>query len=124
MISIPLMKFSIANWHERPCGYWLSHNAFTIMVSPPLWAKRRNLDLFVPTSKIVWGHKNGSVSDEEYTRVYTLLLQVRMQKIKNWIKENEYAILLCACPNGNFCHRYIVAERLKNMGCKEISLYK
>jgi len=33
------VKFSIANWHERPIDFWLSHNAFTTMASPPKWAK-------------------------------------------------------------------------------------
>lgn len=115
------MKFTVANWHLHAPEYWLEHNGFTIMVSPPQWAKEqgRNIALFAPPSEIVFGH----YSEKQYTDIYRNVLKMRLPQIKQWIQahESEHIILLCACHDNKFCHRYLVASLLTWLGCEQIT---
>ncbi len=116
------MRFTVANWHTKSAMWWVEHNAYTTMASPPLWAKgaKRNLPLFAPPPEIVFGHYN----EEAYTKIYGDVLKERLPKIREWIDihNDEHVILLCACPDGQFCHRLLIAKLLIWLGCEEIEL--
>lgn len=116
------MRFSVASWHTRPVAYWLAHGAYTTMASPPRWAKEqgRNEPLFVPPSHIVFG----DVSQDEYTAVYRQVMQRRLPQIRQWMQQHQddHMILLCACPDGKFCHRLLIAKLLTWLKCEEVPL--
>lgn len=118
------MRFSVASWHQHHADpqWWIDHNSYTTMCSPPPWARQanRNLDLFVPPARIVFGN----VPEKEYRRVYRSVMRSRHQGVLDWIAahDGEHVILLCACPEGQFCHRLLIAKLLKWLGCEEVPL--
>lgn len=117
------MRFTVTNWHIRSPGDWLAmDHAYTIMVSPPLWAERadRNRPMFAANRHVVFDN----VSEEEYTAVFRNLMKARLAAIKKWIADHDgvHVILLCACPDGQFCHRHLVAKLLVHLGCKQVPL--
>jgi uncharacterized protein YeaO (DUF488 family) len=72
--------------------------------------------LFAPTWEMVMGVKNGTMSQEEYTRRYVAILSkaltenninVLSQKFPNSIT------LVCFCSKGAFCHRVMLARVLE-----------
>jgi uncharacterized protein YeaO (DUF488 family) len=68
---------------------------------------------FAPTWDMVMGHKNGTLSDEEYTERYMNILRVSFSNVhQKWvdIMEMEEITLVCYCKSGKFCHRKILAE--------------
>lgn len=121
------MKFTVANWHTRPAEYWLDQPyAYTIMVSPPDWAKQHGMNqpLFAATASEVFGH----IGQAEYTARFRVIMQGRLELVRNFIHAHrgKHVVLLCACPGSNieqrFCHRYLVAKLLTWMGCEEVAL--
>jgi activating signal cointegrator 1 len=118
------MRFSVASWHahHNDPEWWIAHNGYTMMCSPPPWARdaKRNLTLFAPPKEIVFG----DVTEEEYKDVYRKVMRSRHQAILGWIAahDGEHVILLCACPDGQFCHRHLIASLLKWLGCEEVPL--
>lgn len=114
------MRFSVGNWHVQKPEAWLEFDhAYTIMASPPPWAKahQRNLTLFAAPPTIVFGH----VSEEQYKDVFRETLRSRLPQIRQWISlhEDDQVVLLCACPDGRFCHRHLVAKLLIWLGCEQ-----
>lgn len=118
------MKFSVASWHlhHRDPDWWIAHNGWTTMASPPPWpvAQRRNIPVFAPPAKIVFGH----YPPDAYTPVYRDALRQRLPAIERWIAQHvdEHVILLCACAEGKFCHRHLLAEFLVKLGCEQVPL--
>lgn len=121
-----MMRFTVANWHRHHDDpqWWIEHNGYTTMTSPPEWAKvaNRNLDIFAPPEHIVFDN----VSQDHYKTVYRRVLQSRMDAIRVWVAahDGEHVILLCACPGNSmderFCHRYLIAKVLTWLGCEEV----
>lgn len=78
--------------------------------------------LFAPTWDMVMGHKNGTVSDEEYTKLY------RQMMIRSWthnrekwellLRSNEQVAIACYCPAGVFCHRLLLKDILQELSGK------
>lgn len=116
------MDFSVASWHTRKIEYWLAQRAYTTMASPPNWAKQhdRNFALLAPPARIVFG----SYTPESYTAEYKQALWTRIPAIRAWIAahEGEHIIFLCACPDGKFCHRLLIAQLLEHWGHSQIPL--
>jgi activating signal cointegrator 1 len=119
-----MMRFSVASWylHRDDPDWWIAHNGYTTMCSPPAWAREadRNLWLFAPPKEIVFG----DVTEEEYKDVYRKVMRSRHQALLGWIAhhDGEHVILLCACPDGQFCHRHLIAKLLTWLGCEEVPL--
>lgn len=95
------------------------------------WRKAKALDIpfldttvksgdlcFAPTWDMVQGVKSGELSEEQYTVLYK---QKMLSSIKSnparWgeILKMESVAVACFCPNGVFCHRYILADILSQL---------
>lgn len=79
---------------------------------------RENME-FAPTWDMVLSHKNKTMSDEEYTKIYKEMMRKSYVKNKNkWEKllKRDEITLVCFCKKYNFCHRYILKDILVKMG--------
>lgn len=69
-------------------------------------------------------YKDGVIDDNEYTKRYLKQLEGNKQKIVSEYKTllNRYGsfVMLCWCKKGNFCHRRLLAEWLKEQGFEEV----
>lgn len=76
---------------------------------------------FMPSWDIVLKHKDGKISDVEYTEKYLDILVASLmgqkQKWLNVLKQRE-VVLTCFCGRGQFCHRYVLALFLEKFGAK------
>jgi uncharacterized protein YeaO (DUF488 family) len=74
--------------------------------------KTGDLD-FAPTWDMVMGHKNGTMTDGEYTRRYMDILRISYDKAHDkWldILSRDEVTFVCYCKTGKlFCHRKILA---------------
>lgn len=78
--------------------------------------------VLAPTWELVMGHKDGALSDAEYTEQYLTLLRGRYAQHKqvflNILKRDE-VVLTCYCAEGDFCHRLIAVDVLKKIARSE-----
>jgi uncharacterized protein YeaO (DUF488 family) len=76
---------------------------------------------FAPSWEIVSGWKKGEISWEEYTRQYIEMMRASYRRDpEHWhalLRRNEIT-LLCYCPAGENCHRFILVELLQKLGKK------
>ena len=68
-------------------------------------------------------YKQGSYSKEDYVRDYNNLIDKRLANENNNILKalvdmalRNNVALACYCKPGDFCHRLLLAERLKRLG--------
>jgi uncharacterized protein YeaO (DUF488 family) len=74
---------------------------------------------FAPTWDMVMGHKNGTLSSEQYVKMYIDLLRNSYKKNrKRWeeILNREQVTFVCFCGHGKFCHRLILADVFTKLG--------
>jgi hypothetical protein len=76
--------------------------------------------IYAPTWQMVQGFKNKTVTEEEYTGQYYNLLIERwktngeeMMRLVNMVRDRDMT-LVCFCPSGTFCHRYLLVEFLRH----------
>jgi uncharacterized protein YeaO (DUF488 family) len=74
---------------------------------------------FAPTWDLVMGHKNGLVSDQEYTWRYESLLERNplltravYQLHQLGLQNGGSVTLCCYCKDGDFCHTAVLARYL------------
>ena len=84
--------------------------------------------ILAPTWDMVNGIKSGNMSENEYIALYNELLKQRWARLPDY-KHDEFmsmkAILVCYCPQGVFCHRYLAAKFLVDTyGAKYFGEYK
>ena len=76
---------------------------------------------FAPTWKMVMDYKSGAITKEQYTELY-LAQMTKSRSIYpgEWeaLLNMDQATLVCFCRLGAFCHRYILANILTNLGAK------
>lgn len=78
--------------------------------------------LFAPTWDMVMGYKNGTLSQEGYTKAFAQKFGQAFSPenlpILNAIKEKYHGglTLVCFCRRGDFCHRLVVAGALELLG--------
>lgn len=69
-----------------------------------------------PKWEMVMGHKNGSVSNEDYTTQYLEMMSqsqiVDADKWKELFNQDKPIVFACYCPCFNFCHRYLLIQLL------------
>lgn len=105
----------------RQLGYQAQRAGITVVDST---VKGKSL-LFAPTWDIVMGHKNGTVSDQEYRDVY--LAKMRQSWIdhraawEEFLRQDGWVAIGCYCDPGCFCHRLILVE-LFEMLCKKLDI--
>lgn len=67
---------------------------------------------FAPTWELVMGHKNSTISDNEYAYAYGALLNLVSSDDWNWLQEqsgtNDEVYLLCYCRDEKFCHTHLI----------------
>lgn len=72
---------------------------------------------FKPTWDIVMGHKNGTVTDAEYTQTYRQILiqsyQSRRSEWDTFLVKGKVAVA-CYCQPGKFCHRHLLVKALES----------
>lgn len=69
-----------------------------------------------PTWAMVLGHKNGSISNEEYTQRYNEILEASFLADPGFWQElmsQDVIALGCYCKKGVFCHRHLLVEFLR-----------
>lgn len=74
--------------------------------------------LFAPTWDMVQRHKAGTLSDDGYTELYYGLMRTSYTQNKEvWLNYLRQPTLTlgCYCPNGNFCHRYLLVDILSKV---------
>lgn len=106
---------------------------FTIQISRWRQASIRNItfidttvksgySFFSPTWDIVLGHKNGTVSDEEYTKEYRRLMIASMKtfpmKWEAFLADHQPIALGCYCKPDVFCHRHLLRGLFEEL-CKK-----
>ena len=76
---------------------------------------------FAPTWKMVMGHKEGGLSDQDYTdQYYAMMRESYRQNRQRWdeiLAMNE-VILACYCSAETFCHRYLLKDILVKLGAE------
>lgn len=77
---------------------------------------------FAPSWDMVMGHKNGTLSNEDYIQMFKDLMNKSYKTNKKLWKElleRERVTLVCYCAKDCFCHRVVLAEMLvKAFGCE------
>lgn len=95
-----------------------------ISTSKPQWHKVDGaIQSLYPGWELVSGHKEGKISDEEYTKRYIKHLDsLNWDHILQYLESND-CVLLCWCGKGKFCHRHILRHYLRdkfNLEVKEL----
>lgn len=71
---------------------------------------------FAPTWEMVLGHKRGEVSDAEYTKRYFAILDAlpvdTFRRLYRFGQKTGEITFLCYCPDGSFCHTYLLMDYL------------
>ena len=74
---------------------------------------------FAPTWDMVMGIKNGTMTEAQYTERYRELMSESVHKYPGaWsdlLLKGEVT-LVCYCPKGAFCHRYLLVKILQYIG--------
>jgi hypothetical protein len=84
---------------------------------------------FAPTWKMVMEHKNEH-DDAKYIKAYHEKMLHSYKTRKNvWdeLLKKEYIVLVCFCNSNAFCHRFLLADYLTQLGAHyhgEINLQK
>lgn len=106
-----------SNWRKFP------ENTKTISVSrfPPKWAKfDEQLNELAPSANLLLRYKNNEITEEEYDKEYKEQLSgLNPLEIEEKIKGS---ILLCFEKSGEFCHRNLIRQWLKENGIESEEL--
>lgn len=73
---------------------------------------------FAPTWDMVHGVKSGELSEEQYTILYKRkMLDSIKSNPARWgeVLKMDVVAVSCFCPDGVFCHRYILADILSQL---------
>lgn len=74
---------------------------------------------FAPTWDMVWGYKQGRLSQEEYTARYRFLLNSVEKPRWEELLARRRVVLVCFCQAGAFCHRLLLARYMVDRGWGE-----
>jgi len=99
-----------------------SPESISIARWPPKSYKGPEFPYLFPPAEIITSHKKRFIGDEEYERRYREQVLDRLDP-QNIIGMLEGKTLLCWCPTGQFCHRAIVAQWIRENGgeCEELT---
>lgn len=76
----------------------------TVKSAPQEWKP------FAPTWDMVKGTKNGTLSEEEYVRLYLNILDKVPAVTWDAILKYDYVVFICFCSKDAFCHRNILTR--------------
>lgn len=116
------MKVMTASHASKPALTKKQINAGYMIADITIKSYSPGFYFLTPTWDLVNGFKSGSISEEEYKKLYFKLINEKTSdyKIKKLSKKN--LILVCYCTSG-FCHRYLAAEFLVEKGAKYYGEY-
>lgn len=110
-----LMTIQVGKWRLAK-----SHDIFFLDTTV-----KSGYSLFAPTWDMVMGIKNGTMSEEEYSKLYRdKLIQSWMSKREDWMKflnDDTPTALACYCKPGEFCHRILLKDFLQQL-CKQLNI--
>lgn len=72
---------------------------------------------FQPGWDIVTGIKSGYITAEQYTKIYKERMDVSFRTNRSYwdaLVSKPEIVLVCFCPNGDFCHRYLLTAILQS----------
>ena len=100
-----------ANWRNFP------KDSIVIGITryPPKGAK--NLIELAPSRELLWQYKNKIINEEIFTTRYLRELKenVNKEKLVQFLRDQSNDVVLCCYEKkGDFCHRQIVRDWLKN----------
>ncbi len=82
--------------------------------------------IFAPTWDMVLGHKNGSMDDDTYSRLYRDMLvrswTENRQKWMDFLQSDDQFALACYCKAGVFCHRHLLIKFLSQL-CNQLGIH-
>ncbi len=86
--------------------------AISIALYDPYFYTGRRCPELAPTRTLLSEYKLGTVSEEEYIKIYTAEILDKLDPVKLYWELGPDTILLCHCSAkpGVFCHRHLVAE--------------
>lgn len=76
---------------------------------------------FAPSWQMVRDYKAGRLSEQQYTHHYVAAINKSICNYREaWdeLLSMDEATLVCFCPAGSFCHRYILAQTLEKLGAR------
>jgi len=89
---------------------------------PPKWYTGPSVKIFSPNPDILLQYKSGQLNEEEYAQLYKQ--QLSNINIPDYIEKifsicgEKTPIFLCYEKSTDFCHRYILAKCLNELGYK------
>lgn len=95
-------------------NFFNSHNLpnhLSIANTNPDWYIGPTESVLKP-GQMVWDLKKGDITEQEYMRKYLERLKLLTKIGYDWSKLIDMT-LLCWCKQGDFCHRYILADYLE-----------
>lgn len=104
---------------------------YTVQISQWRVAKERGIEMvdttvksglkfFAPKWEMVQRHKDGDLSDAEYTIRYLKMMEASETEVPHYwaeVASRGTIAIACYCQNGRFCHRYLLVEILRDY-CK------
>lgn len=86
---------------------------------------KSGIKIFAPTWDMVLGHKNGTVSDEEYTREYRRMMieswKAHRPEWEAFLRRDGVQAIACYCKPGLFCHRLLLKDIFEEL-CKKLQI--
>lgn len=108
------------SYFANPAILYKKYKLVSISRKPPDWMVVDKIYIpLCPNWNLVNDYKSGTISQEEYTKIYYEIYLNKLDPLKTYNELEENAILLCYEKTGKFCHRRLVAEWLeKNLNVK------
>ena len=94
---------------------WQIYDAVSIARYTPKWFTGKTASKLYPPGDILDDYKNHRISEEEYAIRYRkdVLSKLNPNKVYTILDDK---VLLCYEKSGEFCHRYLVADWLREYG--------
>lgn len=81
--------------------------------------------LFSPIREAVYAYKNGTIDEEEYSKIYReTLINSWQSKRQNWLdflQSAPLSAMACYCGPDKFCHRHLLIKFLEQL-CKQLNI--
>lgn len=81
-----------------------------------------NIRWLAPSGELLGNYKAGSVAPCEYQQIYLNLMRTRWTQDPQWFiefcQQQQVIALACYCGAGQFCHRLILIDILRNICIK------
>lgn len=97
-----------------------NRNAVRISVGRPADFEGSSYEPLIPPEWLVNGYKTGTVKRGEYLRVYRE--QLGRLSPRRIVDDLHDKVVLCYCPEGSFCHRFVFADWLRENGYSVVEI--